>query len=94
MECAIAFRLILDEVHTGRTMELRNNHALRAVDNELAATNHHRQVAEIDQVFLDFVRILARETQTHPKRHAISQTQLATFIRCIARLAEFIVDVM
>jgi hypothetical protein len=41
------------EKHTGRPVQLRNNHALRAVHDERAVRRHQRNVAEEDFLLLD-----------------------------------------
>jgi hypothetical protein len=86
--------LSLDEVHSRRAVELRNDHPLRSVYDELPATDHDRHVPQIDQVLLDFVAVLANEAQANPKRHAISEAQLAAFILRIAGLTQLIPYIM
>src|SRR6185503_9307284 len=57
VELALA-RLDVDrEVDAGRAVELRDDHALRAVDDELAAAEHQGDLAEVD-LLLDALALL------------------------------------
>src|ERR1019366_6989597 len=49
----ITLRLLLFEKHARRTMQLRNDHALRAVDDKRAVLRHQRNFAEENFLFLD-----------------------------------------
>ena len=49
------------EVDTGRTVQLAHDHALGTVDDELAATDHDRDLAQV-HLFLDRLRLL----EPHP----------------------------
>ncbi len=75
-------------------MELGNDHAFRAVYDELPATDHDRHVTEVDQVLLNLIAVLADKTQSDAERHPEGQAQLAALIGSVARLAQLIVDVM
>ena len=46
---------LMAKVHTGRTDDLGDDNALRAVDHEGAAIGHHGEVAHEDLLLLDFV---------------------------------------
>ena len=56
-----------DEVDARRAVELAHDHALGAVDDELAAADHDRHVAEVD-LFLDRVCSLLSRSQTRNGR--------------------------
>ena len=56
-----------DEVDAGRAVELADDDALGAVDDELAAADHDRHVAEVD-LFLDAARSLFSRSQTRNGR--------------------------
>ena len=79
-----------DEIDTGAAMQLAHHDAFGAVDDELAAAEHDRQVAEVD-FFLD--RLLFVEPQPNAERPAVGQTQLAAFIRLVARLAQLVAQI-
>ena len=80
-----------DEVDTRAAMQLAHHDALGAVDDELAAAEHDRQVAEVD-FFLD--RLLFVQPQPDAERPAVGQPQLAAFIRLVARLAQLVAQVL
>ncbi len=80
-----------DEVDAGAAVQLAHHDALGAVDDELAAAEHDRQVAQVD-FFLD--RLLLVEPQPDAERPAVGQPQLAAFIRLVARLAELVAQVL
>ena len=84
---SIARLCIGDEVDTWRTMQLAHHHPLGTVDDELPATQHDRDVAEID-LFLD--RLFTSEPQQDSKRPAVGQPQLPTFVWIVPRLAKFV----
>ena len=56
-----------DEIDAGRAVQLADDDALGAVDDELAAADHDRHVAEID-FFLDAAVLLCRRSQTRNGR--------------------------
>ena len=51
-------RLLLLEKHARRTVQLRNDDALGAVDDERAVVGHQRNFAEEDFLFLDVANAL------------------------------------
>ena len=79
-----------DEVDAGAAVQLAHHDALGAVDDELAAAEHDRQVAQVD-FFLD--RLLLVEPQPDAERPAVGQPQLPAFVRLVARLAELVAQV-
>ena len=54
----VALRLHAFEEHARRTMQLRNNHALGAVDDERAVIRHQRNFAEENFLFFDVANSL------------------------------------
>ena len=73
-----------------RAVQLADDDALGAVDDELAAADHDRHVAEVD---LFFDRLFLVQAQPDAERPAIGQAQLAALVRAVARLAELVLDV-
>src|SRR5262249_41613909 len=51
MQLALARFGLHHEIDAGRTMQLADNHTLGAVDDEFAAADHDRHIAEIDLLF-------------------------------------------
>src|SRR5205823_5459855 len=80
-----------DEIHARRAVELADDHALGAVDDEFAAADHDRHVAEVD---LFFDRLLLVEAQPNPKRPAVGEPQLPALVGVVARLAELVFEVV
>jgi len=52
---AVGFALVVLEEHTGRTVQLRHDHALGAVDDERALLGHERHFAHVDLLLFDFL---------------------------------------
>ena len=80
-----------DEIDAGRAVQLADDDALGAVDDELAAADHDRHVAEVD-FFLD--RLLLVQAQPDAERPAVGQPQLPAFVGAVARLAQLVLDVL
>ena len=57
------------EGDAGRTVELGDDDALGAVDDERAALGHHRDVAHEDLLVLD--EVLLAQAQLHVERHGV-----------------------
>ena len=91
VQLAVAGLGLDDEVDAGRAVELADDDALGAVDDELAAADHDRHVAEVD-LFLD--RLLLVEAQPDAERPAVGQAQLPALVGAVARLAELVLDVL
>jgi hypothetical protein len=89
----VALGLVLDEIHARAAVQLRYDDSLGAVDDELAAADHDGQLAQVDQVLLDLVAILAVHAHPDAKRHAEGQTQLAALRRSVARLTQLVAHV-
>ena len=78
------------EVDAGGAVKLADDDALGPVDDELAAAEHDRHVAEID-LFLD--RLLFDEPQPDAERAAVGQPELAALGRRVARLAQLVAEI-
>ena len=72
--------VVLEE-HARRTVQLRDNHALGAVDNKRAVGGHQRQFAHVHFLFLHFLddglgrRFLVQDHQTHFRAQRKSERQ-------------------
>ena len=63
-----------------RTDQLRDNHALRTVNDERAAVCHQREVAHVHFIFFDFARFLIEQSCCDAQRRSIGNiTFLALF---------------
>ena len=56
---------LLAVIHAGRTDDLRDHHALRAVDDEGAGVGHQGEIAHEDLLLLDLLRLLVPQTDRH-----------------------------
>ncbi len=81
-----------NEVDTRRAVQLRYDDALGPVNNELAAADHNGHVAEV--LFLDRRAVGLAQTEPDAERPPASEAQLAALIRVVARLSEFVADVL
>ncbi|MCY1508640.1 hypothetical protein D9M68_429550 [compost metagenome] len=52
---AVRLALVVFEEHAGRTVQLRDDHALGAVDDERTLVGHERHFAHVDLLFLHFL---------------------------------------
>ena len=93
--------LVVVEEHAGRTMHLRDDDALGAVDDEGAVHGHERNVAHVDVLLLDvldrlraglFVDIEHDQAQRHLQRRGIGHAALAALIDVVFRRLEFVAD--
>ena len=85
-------RLDLDhEVDARRAVELADDHALGAIDDELAPADHDRHVAQIDR-FLEHGLALV-EAEPDVEGAAIGQPELPAFVGIVPRLAQIVADV-
>ncbi len=87
---AVAGLQLADVVDARAAVQLADHDAFGAVDDELAAAEHDRHVAEID-FFLD--RLLLGQLEPDAERPAIGQSQLATLVRLVPRLAQLVAQV-
>jgi len=70
-EVAQAVALARFEDHARRTHELRNDHLFDAVHEERAALGHLRELADVDELLLDFTGVAVGESRLHETRHRI-----------------------
>jgi hypothetical protein len=84
-ELARAVRLaaVVLEEHAGRAVQLRDDHALGAVDDERAVLGHERDLAHVDLLLLHLLdrllrRLLVHQDQAHlgAQRRAVGQAAL------------------
>jgi hypothetical protein len=83
--------LRLHQVGAGRAHELRDDDALRAVDDERAPVRHHREVAHEDRLLPDLARVLVHEANGHRKRRLVGQILFTAFLDRELRIAEAVV---
>ena len=84
----MGFALVMVKEHTRRTVHLRDNHTLGAINNECALIGHQRHITKIDLLFFDFldgtrlgllVNIKDDQLKQNLKRRSISQIALLAF---------------
>ncbi len=80
-----------DEIDTGGTVKLADDHAFGAVDDELTAADHDRHVPQVDR-FLEGGLTLV-EPEPDVERAAVRQAELAAFVGVVPRLAEVVMEV-
>ena len=97
----MGFSLVVIEEHAGRTMHLRDNDTLGAVDDKGAVHGHERNVAHVDVLLLDvlyrlragfFVDIEHDQTQRHLQRRGVGHAALAALVDVILRRLEFVAN--
>ena len=81
-----------DEVDAGRAVELADDDPLGTVDDELAAADHDRHVAQVDR-FLER-RLALVEPEPDVERPAVGQAELAALVGVVARLAQVVAEVL
>ena len=95
--------LVMIEEHARRTVQLRDDHALRAVDHECAVIGHQRHFAEVDFLLADVLDLLFgprgflvvdHETDEHAQRRGIGQPAKLTLFDVEHRSAEAVTDVL
>ena len=92
LQAALAGALhFADEIDAGAAVKLADHHALGPVDDELAAAEHDRDVAEVD-LLLD--RLLLGQAEPHLERPAVGQAQLPALVGLVAGLAQLVADVL
>ena len=72
--------LRLHQVGAGAPDELRDDHALGAVDDERPPLRHHREVTHEDPLLADLTGLLVDEADRHRERGLVGQVLLATFL--------------
>src|SRR6202012_501614 len=84
VELAVAGLDLDDEVDARRAVELADDHALGAVDDELAAADHDRHVAEVNRLFDCGFALVQAEPDV--ERAAEREAELAALVGFVARL--------
>ena len=93
----MGFALVVVEEHARRTVHLRNDDALGAVDDEGAIRRHERHIAHVNVLLLDVLDRLCAgvdidikhdEAQRHLERGSVGHTALAALIRVVFRRLE------
>ena len=80
--------LRLHHVRAGRTDELRDDHALGAVDDERAPLGHPREIAHEHRLLADLAGFPVDERDGDGKRPGVRQILLAALLQARDRLAE------
>ena len=91
VQLALAGLGLDDEIDAGGAVQLADDDALGAVDDELAAADHDRHVAEVD-LLLD--RLVLAEAEPDAERPAVGEAELAALGRVVAGLAQLVLDVL
>src|SRR3546814_15624569 len=93
--------LVVVEEHARRTMQLRDDDALGAIDDERAVVGHQRHFAEIDLLFthvLDalFLRLAIEdhESHRHLQRRGLGHRPDAELLSAEGRRANAILDAL
>ncbi len=93
------FALLEDEA--GRTVQLRDDYALRAVDDERTALGHHRDFAEVELLLADVddARLLIRrlplahdEPELRAQRHAVGHPLDLALLYRVLGVADVVLD--
>jgi hypothetical protein len=82
--------LRLHQVGARAAHELRDDHALSAVDDERAPVGHHREVPHEDRLFADLARLLVDEADRHRQRGLVGQVLLPALLDPDRRIAELV----
>ncbi len=97
----VRLALVVVEEHARRTVHLRDDDALGAVDDERAVVGHERNVAHVDILLLDvldrtgarlLVHIEHDEAQLHLERCGKRHAALAALVDVVLRRVEFVGD--
>jgi hypothetical protein len=99
----VSLALVVVEEHSGASMELRDDHALRAVDDERAVIGHQRHFAEIDLLLADVLDLLLRarrflvvnhEPHEHAQWRRVREAAELALLDVENRIAETVADVL
>ncbi len=100
---AVRLAAVVIEEHARRTMQLRDDHALGAVDDEGAGVGHERQFAHVDFLFLDvFDRLVAGrrflvvndQAHEHAQRRAVTHATRTALALVERGLAEAVAHIL
>ncbi len=87
-QLAVAGPVLLEhEVDAGTAMQLADHDAFGTVDDELAATEHDGEVAQVD---LFLVRFFLVQAQHHAEGASVGQAQLTAFVGRVAGFAQLV----
>ncbi len=98
----VGLALVVVEEDSRRTVHLRDDHALGAVDDEGALVRHERDVAHIDVLLLDvldrpgarfFLGLKDDQAQLDLQRRGIGHVALDAFLNVVLRVLELVGDV-
>ena len=81
------------KIHAGRSMKLADDDALGTIDDELTASHHEGNLAEIDLLFRDFGHAFAHKSNRNAERHAVGESKFPTFVRCVSRFIDLVIKV-
>ena len=93
MQRPIPFLHFNEEVDARRAVQLIHDHALSAVDDELAPADHDGDFAEVDGIFHHLILVLADQADLNPERHAISEAQGAALIGGVTGFGQIVADI-
>ena len=97
----MALALVVVEEHARRTVHLRDDDALGAVDDEGAVRRHERHVAHVDVLLLDVLDRLGLglgidvehdQAQRHLERRGVGHAALAALVDVVLRRLVFVFD--
>ena len=97
----VGLALVVVEEDARRTVHLRDDDALGAVDDEGAVRRHERHVAHVDVLLLDvldrlgagiLVDIEHDQAQRHLQRRGIGHVALTAFVDVVLRRLELVLD--
>ncbi len=94
MQRAVALLLLDQEVDAGAAVQLVDDDPLGPVDDELAAADHDRDLAQVDGVLHHLVLVLADEPHLDAERHAERQPQGPALVGRVPGLAQVVADVL
>ncbi len=98
----VRLALVVVEEHAGRTVHLRDDHPLGAVDDEGALVRHERNVTHVDVLLLDvldgaglglLVGLPHDQAQLDLQRRGVGHVALDAFLDVVLRLLELVGDV-
>ncbi len=90
----VAFLALDQEVHAGAAVQLADDDADGAVDDELTAADHHGDFAQVDRLFRQVRAALRPQPAMDFQRIRVRQTKLPTLEGRVMRFFELIADVL
>ena len=79
-------------VHAGAAVNLRDDHAIRTVDDEAALVGHQRQITQENFVLFDQARVAVNQLQFRKHWALVRQVLIAALLGAVLRLTEFILQ--